>query len=321
MVTLRNSSDYGIDYFATCENKTPCVLDVVSLTCPLSSNRDKVQVFISGAFHGDEQYGPHISLYLIELLASNYDKDPIITQLLKTREIIILPITNPSGFYNNEREERVIINGQLSLIDMNRDFPYNNSPEECMNTLGARLIYKLFQQNLFVSAITFHGGTNVVSYPWGSINHLQGPRDEAAEAPDHIALDLLGQSMVEAAGDSIYVQQARETIPKYILGDMTSTVYPVDGSFEDWAYAAGWDTTNDAAFKLCKPTTYPLPSDFMDADISHVRTAVYLIETDNSKKVQQSKMGGRKIIDAQNGNYQVDLDSIYNSSSKDQYDG
>jgi len=33
----------------------------------------------------------------------------------------------------------------------------------------------------------------------------------------------------------------------------------------------------------------------MKEDISHVRTAVYLIETDNSKQIQKEKLGGRKI--------------------------
>ena len=37
---------------------------------------------------------------------------------------------------------------------------------------------------------------------------------------------------------------------------MTKTVYPVGGSFEDWAYAAGWDSDPGAAFKQCKPTNY-----------------------------------------------------------------
>jgi hypothetical protein len=60
-----------------------------------------------------------------------------------------------------------------------------------MNTIGARVIYKLFRDNLFVSAITFHSGTNVISYPWGSNNHLIGSFS-AAEAPDNIALDTMG---------------------------------------------------------------------------------------------------------------------------------
>jgi hypothetical protein len=73
-----------------------------------------------------------------------------------------------------------------------------------MNTIGARVIYKLFQDNLFVSTITFHGGATVISYPWGSENHLlNGNHEKAGEAPDHAAFDLLGQSMLEAAGGEI----------------------------------------------------------------------------------------------------------------------
>jgi hypothetical protein len=70
-----------------------------------------------------------------------------------------------------------------------------------MNTIGARVIYKLFQDNLFVSSITFHSGTNVISYPWGSNNHMFG--SGAAEAPDNVALNTMGQAMVEQAGDDI----------------------------------------------------------------------------------------------------------------------
>lgn len=91
--------------------------------------------------------------------------------------------------------------------------------------------------------------------------------------------------MLEAAGDDIKLISTPDSIIKYRLGDMTSTVYWVNGSFEDWAYGAGWDFEGNAAFKNCTPSTYKLDRDFMKEDMSHVRTAVYLIETDNSKQV------------------------------------
>jgi hypothetical protein len=71
--------------------------------------------------------GPHASYYLIELLVTNYGVDPFITNLLKTRDIIITPMTNAPGFHYNEREERM--GGSAvkvaSSFDINRDFPYN----------------------------------------------------------------------------------------------------------------------------------------------------------------------------------------------------
>lgn len=88
-----------------------------------------MQVYISGALHGDERLGPHASYYLIELLVTGYGIDPYITNLLKTREIIITPMTNAPGFNFNQREERMAGVGlnYAKSVDINRDFPYNNN--------------------------------------------------------------------------------------------------------------------------------------------------------------------------------------------------
>jgi hypothetical protein len=45
---------------------------------------------------------------------------------------------------------------------------------------------------------------------------------------------------------------------------MSSTVYPVNGGLEDWAYGAGWDNRDaQATLNQCTPITYPL-EDFID---------------------------------------------------------
>jgi len=92
-----------------------------------------------------------------------------------------------------------------------------------------------------VSSITFHGGTNSVTYPWGSNNHISTSNNrKGAEAPDHIALDAQAKVLVEAAGSTFDAPNGYR-IYKYPSGDMTSVVYPVGGGLEDWAYGAGWD--------------------------------------------------------------------------------
>ena len=99
---------------------------------------------------------------------------------------------------------------------------------------------------------------------------------------------------------------------------MTSTVYPVGGSFEDWAYAAGWDIGSNAAFTRCYPTVkQSLPTDFFTRDsIEQVRSAVYLIETDYDKDPPKSKYGGRQIrLDGENPDkFQVLKESINDQS-------
>ena len=174
-------------------------------------------------------------------------------------------MTNTYGFANNMREEKVVMlenhKGRWhNSYDPNRDFPFNTKPQSCLNTVAGRVIYKLMVENLFVTAITFHGGINVIGYPWGSNNHLlsrNGRNYVANEAPDHVALHNLGEAMLEAAGEEIKSLAARQTIDKYILGDMTSTVYPVGGGMEDWGYGGGWDNLpgTDAGFEKCEPQT------------------------------------------------------------------
>ena len=72
-----------------------------------------------------------------------------------------------------------------------------------MKTIAGRVVYNLFSENLFVNSITFHGGANSISYPWGSFNHLGKYRKTgvAAEAPDFRAFQSLGLVMQKRAGE------------------------------------------------------------------------------------------------------------------------
>ena len=103
MVLLENASDkLDIPYLVDCDNNgNKCVLDIVTLTDRSTGPENKVQVYISGELHGNERIGPHISYYLIEYLASNFGKDPYLTHLLQTRELVITPMTNAYGFAYN----------------------------------------------------------------------------------------------------------------------------------------------------------------------------------------------------------------------------
>ena len=65
----------------------------------------------------------------------------------------------------------------------------------------------------------------------------------------------------------------------YELGDMTSTVYYVRGGLEDWAYAIGWEESQQG---------YTCIADY---DLSDVASLVYLIETDPSKAPAESELG------------------------------
>ncbi len=102
---------------------------------------------------------------------------------------------------------------------------------------------------------------------------------------------------------------------KYVLGDMASTVYPVRGGLEDWAYGAGFDYfKKDGAQTECKPSTYALDRDAIGGmtqdDYKDVRAAIYLIETDDSKIPPEATLGARTQVNTENRLSSVDKTSI-----------
>lgn len=110
------------------------------------------------------------------------------------------------------------------------------------------MIHQLYVENIFVSALTFHGGTNVIGYPWGSFNRVNGKGRNyiSKEAPDFQALESIGWIMKNETGKNIHAKQNRRGISEYIFGDISSTIYPVNGGLEDWGYGGGWDEDQDA---------------------------------------------------------------------------
>ena len=125
LTTVEN--EYGIKHRVNCGSER-CQIDLVRLTDSQSTSK-KVQVYISGALHGNERVGPHAAYYFIEYMAMNAEGDYEIGNLLKHVEFIITPTTNADGYYKDVREEELSREARDSYghwhVDPNRDFPYN----------------------------------------------------------------------------------------------------------------------------------------------------------------------------------------------------
>lgn len=94
------------------------------------------------------------------------DSNKEFLQTLSNVRLLFLPTANVNGFSILEREEQV----GLNTHDPNRDFPYNTN-EKCFKTSTAIVVDKIFRDNLIVGTLTFHGGDNSISYPWGNYAH------------------------------------------------------------------------------------------------------------------------------------------------------
>lgn len=126
------------------------------------------EVLYTGTIHGDETTGFILLLRLIDTLLSSYGSDPRITSLVNNLEIWIGPNTNPDGTYYGGNStvsgaRRYNANG----YDLNRNFPnYDGSLNTGAIQTETNLMMNFANNHHFVLAANFHGGAEVVNYPW-----------------------------------------------------------------------------------------------------------------------------------------------------------
>ena len=128
------------------------------------------QFLYTATIHGDETTGYINTLHLIDYLLSNYGSDPRITEMIDNTEIFIFPLTNPDGTYwggNNSVYGARRYNA--NNVDINRNFP---DPEDGPHPDGNEwqpetvTMMDLASANHFAIGANFHGGEEVINYPW-----------------------------------------------------------------------------------------------------------------------------------------------------------
>jgi len=168
--------------------------------------------------HGDEIVGRELMVKLIEDLAKNYGTDTRITKLLDSVQIYIMPSMNPDGAMKRQRANS---NG----VDLNRSFPDFASADN-QNTTNNRepeiqAIMKFQAQHHFVLSANFHGGAEVVNYPYDT------------EA-DVFPLDNLVKTIsLDYAKKVPYLWNSSEFVHGITNG---YAWYEVKGGMQDWSY-------------------------------------------------------------------------------------
>lgn len=120
--------------------------------------------------HGDEIVGREVMLRLIKDLVNAYNNhDAEIQNLIDKTEIFIMPSMNPDG-----AEARRRANGKF--VDLNRDFPdftTGDNRDEILQRAKETAAVMLFQKERnFALSANFHGGAEVVNYPWDTTPEL-----------------------------------------------------------------------------------------------------------------------------------------------------
>lgn len=281
---------YGLPAVGRCGG-ADCVVPVLVLTNKTSLAEESAradgdiarpELFVSGALHGNEWIGPQASVGFAEYMLKQQSKRWI-KFLLNTRIVVIVPMANADGYFHGRREE--------DGIDPNRDFGFDQEPTACMTTVAGRSLNELFNEYVFRTAVTFHGGANIIAYEWGDTKHCDGYPGRCRGGwhnDDEKGMRAVAMHMRDYAG-------AVTGAGHYLVGACNdpNIIYPVRGGMEDWAFGASWHPSA----VTCRPTTHGgyAAAKTKYGKATH-RCPNFLIETSDAKRPPTNQLGGDEDI-------------------------
>ena len=175
-----------------------------------------------------------------------------ILNLIDQLDIFISPCTNPDGTYHGGNNT---VNGarrtNANDADLNRNYPdFDNGPhpdgrEYQPETL---MMMELAEQYLFTMAANYHGGAELLNYPWDTYQPLH-PDDEWWKLVCHEYADLTHQP------DTVYMSDFNNGIVNGYVW------FPIYGSRQDYMnyYAQCREVTIECSFShMPNPSLMPM---------------------------------------------------------------
>ncbi|KQC11942.1 MAG: hypothetical protein APR54_02610 [Candidatus Cloacimonas sp. SDB] len=136
----------------------------------INENENEPEFMYTSSMHGDELTGYILMLRLIDYLLNNYGTDDRITNIVNEIEIWINPLANPDGtYYGGNHTVYGSRRNNANGVDLNRNFA---DPEDGDHPDGNPwqpeniIMMELSAAQNFVLAANFHGGAEVMNYPW-----------------------------------------------------------------------------------------------------------------------------------------------------------
>ena len=135
----------------------------------------KPKFLYTSTMHGDEITGMILMLRLINEFCTSDDSR--ILNILNNVDLFIFPCTNPDGTYYGGNST---VNGARRYngngTDLNRHFPdFDDGPHPDGASYyqdEAQWMMNLAQQYLFTMGANYHGGAEIVNYPWDTYQPL-----------------------------------------------------------------------------------------------------------------------------------------------------
>ncbi len=200
--------------------------------------------------HGDEILGRELLINLIVYLCENYGRVDLITRLIDSTRIHLIPTINPDGYDDAIKSDFKYGRMNANNVDLNRNFPsiYDNytggnrikrrikrSPHESdiiqPETEAVMSLSKIFP---FVLSANLHSGALVVNYPfddnYANVFQYSPSPDDSTFKMISKAYSLTHEKMYRGDVDC-------QKLPRFTDGITNgASWYPVRGSLQDYSY-------------------------------------------------------------------------------------
>ncbi len=218
----------------------------LEITDNVGIDEGEPQVALMGNLHARELMAVEMPLGMAEYLLTNYGTDTLVTRLVDTRDIFILPMLNPDGhvyvennhasaWWNWWRLNRRDNGDGTFGVDLNRNFGYQwgyddigSSPIPGSQTYRGtgpfsepetQAVRAFVDAHQFTIWLSYHSYGELLLYPWGYTY---------AFTPEHEIFQALGDRLTADNG--------------YLPGNPAmGAIYITNGDSDDWGYG---DTTN-----------------------------------------------------------------------------
>ncbi|WP_299112646.1 M14 family zinc carboxypeptidase [uncultured Winogradskyella sp.] len=210
----------------------------VKISDNVSTDEQEPKLMFTSSMHGDEIAGYPMMLSLINYILTVYSDTghadhARVKNLVENTELWINPSANPDGTYHNSPDNTSVANarrGNANNIDLNRNYPDNKQGAHTDgNAYQTETLHfmQLAEDNHFVISANFHGGTELVNYPFDNayVSEYTHPDGDWFE---NISVEYATHCQTDAnSGNTATPSYTNKS--SYMTDDDDSDVYPSQG--------------------------------------------------------------------------------------------
>ncbi|MBR9915883.1 MAG: T9SS type A sorting domain-containing protein [Algicola sp.] len=210
----------------------------VKISDNVSTDEKEPKLMFTSSMHGDEIAGYPMMLTLIDYILTVYSNTGHpdhnrVKNLVENTELWINPSANPDGTYHNSANNTSVVNarrGNGNNVDLNRNYPDNVAgPHDDGNAYQTETIafMNFAEAHNFVISANFHGGTELVNYPFDNayVSQYEHPDGDWFE---HVGVEYATHAQTDAnSGNSSSPTYNNKA--SYMTDDDDSNVFPSPG--------------------------------------------------------------------------------------------